>query len=257
MISRYEVSLNGVSMADLNENLLILDVSHDQPKFQRETVNIAGREGLVIENQYRETASVTITFELHIYGIAERQSALDSVISWAKNGGILKTNDREGQRLVCICDKFPSVNSVKRWTDSLSITFSAYGIPYWENDVPSALTLSGRNASGNLEVSGNGGNALVSCEITVKAERLTQVRVRAGDSFIELVGLGITANKVIEINYSNNGVLSIKCGNTSLMSNRTANSSDDLIVPSGKTSAFSISANTSVLVSFSVRGCWL
>lgn len=256
MISRYEVVLNDVSMADLNENLLILDVSHEQPKFQRETVHIAGREGLVIEDQYRETASVTITFELHIYGIAERQAALDSVISWARNGGILKTNDREGQRLVCICDKFPSVSSVMRWTDPLSITFSAYCIPYWEDDVPLALTLSGRNASGNLEVSGNGGNALVSCEITARAA-LSQIRVNAGSSFIELTGISIPANGVVKISYDNDGVLSIKYGNTSLMNKRTAGSSDDLVVPSGKTSTFSISANASVLVAFSVRGCWL
>lgn len=256
MISRYEVVLNNVSMADLNENLLILDVSHEQPKFQRETVHVAGREGLVIENQYRETASVTITFELHIYGIAERQSALDSVISWARNGGILKTNDREGQRLVCICDKFPSVNSVKRWTDSLSITFSAYGIPYWEDEQASVITLSGKNASGNMEVSGNGGNALVSCEITARAT-LSQIRVNAGSSFIELSGINIPANGVVKIGYGNDGVLSIKYGNTSLMNKRTAGSSDDLVVPSGKTSTFSITASASVLVAFSVRGCWL
>lgn len=255
MISRYQVWLNDESMSNINNNLLILDVSYEQPKYQMETAQIVGREGMSIGNKYRETASVTITFELHIYDITDRQSALDDVIAWARNGGILKTNDRDGQRLVCVCDKFPSITSVKKWTDALSITFTAYGIPYWEDEEATTLTLNGTNASGTLAVDGNGGDAFVSCVVTA-VNNITSFRVDAGDTFIQLDGINVPSGGSVAISYEN-GILSIKQGAVSLLNKRTALSSDDLVVPSGDSSTFSLIASDTASATFSVRGCWM
>lgn len=255
MISRYEVSLNDIKMAELDDRILILDVSQNEPKVQTETVPIAGREGLLVTRRYRESVSVTVTFELHVYSISERQEVCQKVNQWAKNGGSLKTNDRIGQYLDCVCDKQLSITSVKQWTAPLSITFTAYRIPYWQNESATLVNLSGRSITGSMDVNGDGGNAFVSCTIAPQGT-LTSVRVACANSFIELSGINVASGSVVEIGYSN-GVFRIMNGNTSLMNKRTASSSDDLTVPSGEVSNISVIANVPVLATFTARGLWL
>lgn len=132
MISRYDVTLNGTRMAEISNKILILDVQYEPPQYARNLFQRANRNGALVGKAYKQRAAVSIVFEIHEYDIAERQRILARIIKWAKNGGDLRINDRVNQKLICICDELPAIESVRDWTSELTITFAAYAIPYWQ-----------------------------------------------------------------------------------------------------------------------------
>lgn len=140
MISRYEVTLNGTSMGEVSENIIIKDVQYEKPKYKRNLFQLADRHGSRPGKAYKDRAAVTIVFEIHEYGVADRQRVLADIITWARNGGDLRINDRPGQKLICVCEEFPAIESVRDWTNDLSIMFAAYACPYWQEVNPTIVT---------------------------------------------------------------------------------------------------------------------
>ena len=257
MISRYEVSLNGVDMASLNENLKILNVEYPAPEITLTKNATAGRDGARITRRYREAARVTVKFELHIYDIAQRQAACQDIARWAANGGALRINDRPDTHLNVICETLPSITSVRDWTKTLALEFAAYRFPYWEDDTETQITLSGVNTSGTVYVPGNTGadaRALVSATITARAN-LTWVTVFAGAG--TFIGLGAMRNgETVEIGYDDDLILYIRKGGTSILNTRNEISTDDLLAECGKNNLFTLQSNGAAQVTFRTRGCW-
>lgn len=256
MISRYDVALNGQHMSDLDDNLLVLDVSYPEPSMSSNDTEFGYMDGTIPGDQYITSTSVTITFELHIYDIAEREAVRQKVVSWAKEGGTLTVNDRVGQMLECKCTQYPSVSSVKNWTDTLSITFTAFVTPYWQEVDATTVTVAGINPSANLKTPGNGGYAYVSCSV-VAGGTLTSLKITVGDTYIELSNISISRGSTVSISYDSEKHIVIKSGGTSLLSKRTALSSDNLLAMSGETTRVSIITNVTATTTFSVRGCWM
>lgn len=255
MISRYVATLNDINFAEIDERLLILNVNHAPPNYQLSKNMMANKMGAVVGRKTKECAKVTISFEIHAYLIDERQAILQAVIGWARNGGTLRLNDRPAQKLVCVCEELPSIDSVRDWTAPLNIVFAAYGIPYWQEENASVISLSGSNASGMIDVPGNGGDACVDCTIVPRGT-LTSVRLTAGSTFIELTGLSIGSGSQLLITHDDNQILHITAQGASRLSKRTGQSSDDLVVPSGATSRVATASNVPVTATFSTRGLW-
>lgn len=256
MRSRYEVTLNGEPMSEIDENLLILDVKYPDPGIDIATLQNGGKDGAQITRTYKEAARVTVAFELHIYGIADRQEACQKVIAWARAGGILEVNDRPDQRLRCVCESYPTVSSVRNWTDPLQVSFVAYPLPWWEATEEETLSLIGKNASGQLEIPGTGGDAAVSVSVTANGY-VTTLQITAGNTTIKLNGLSLNNGQTLEIGYDNEQHIFIRNGSTSLLGYRTADSSDELRIPSGAKSTVGIVSNTNVRATFKSRGCWI
>ena len=259
MISRYEVTIGGHKLSRVHKDLLILDVSYDPPEIGYTIATVAMRDGVTITRQYKGKVTCTVTFELHIYGIEERQTALQDVMTWAQGSGALRTNDRPEQRLEnFVIESYPSISSVRNWTDPLTITFAAYNWPYWVDEEETTLKVSGKTGKGTLKVPGNAGmngNTLVEVDVTANAA-LSKITLTVGSTSIALEEISVPKNGVIKIAYNSQKVLSIKYGSKSLLANRTAKSSDDLLAACGKSTNVSISASTSVSAVFRARGCW-
>lgn len=254
MISRYEAILNNAPLSGISPDILILDIRYTPPAIENETYTVAKRQGARIRRRYVGKSTVVIDFAIMAYDTRRRQEICNSVAKWAKNGGILWTNDRTDQRLKCVCDAFPTITSALKWTDTLSITFSAYAIPFWEEIIPATLSLTGTSGSGRLYVPGNVDGALV--EATIKVNKaINSVTLTANDTSITLAGISIGAGNTIVISYDDDGIQSIKNGTTSLLDKRTG--SDDLLANCGVVNALSFSAYASVTVDFKVRGLWL
>ena len=256
MISRYEVVLNGQSMSEIDERLLILDVNYPDHEYEMQTSTPAGSESTIVDNRKKGKASVTVTFELHVYDIAERQEVLQRVIAWCKNGGTLQVNDRPEQRLNAICENIPALGSVRDWTSPLAIVFSAYTIPYWEDIEETSVSLQGSNTSRTIAVPGLAGETPVNVEIT-SSQTITAFAVGAGSNTINVKGISCPPNTPIRIGHDANGLLYIRQNNTSILNKRTAESSDDLKVPCGGNARISVTASASVTAKFSIRGYWL
>ena len=256
MISRYEVKLNGQNLSEINENLLILNVGYERPEFQKTIFAPANRETQIIQRRRKGQARVIVSFELHLYDIAERQAVYQQVVSWCRNGGVLQTNDRPEMRLNVVCDEFPAIESVRDWTQEMQVTFAAYAYPYWEDADETVSTLTGSNARGSMLVPGNIGETLANISVTAN-DAISHLSVSIGGNTITLSGISIPRGGVVQFGHDNNALLFIRNGSTSLLNKRTSASSDDLTAQCGANNSIAVTASASVTAQFSVRGCWL
>lgn len=260
MISRYEVSLNGISLASLHESILILDVIHPVPEYNYNTIGSVKRNGVRIQRQYKEKQTCTIVFAIRAYDIRDRQKISQSIVAWARNGGKLRVNDREGQYLDCVCESLPSVNSVRNWTDPLEITFAAYVIPYWQEEELTTVVFPSSQAQGvNIYIPGNGGIVEVGVTFTVNSDLASggwiTCRGENGSSLHLGRGMEFVAGTTITIDYDENHIMRIKDtdGNSYLYYRL---GTDDIIGICGQVNGFWFDSNPACSVSFFARGRW-
>ena len=259
MRSRYRISVSGVQMDTLDNDLLILDIQHSEPEFAITGNRNANGDGydVIADEAYFMKTTVTVTFELHIYDVAQRNAVCQKVNAWAAAGGTLTTNDRAGQRLWNTrCEKFASIASAKNWTDPLTLVFATTYIPYWLSNDEKKLTLTGKSAKGKLKMDGNIGEAQVRATVTAEAN-ITSFQITAGDKTLKLTGLSLASGKELVIDYVRNRYLRIRADGKSVMANLDKASSDLLTIPCGAESQISISANNKVTAVITARGRWL
>lgn len=254
MISRYEVVLNGKALSAVSADILVLDVNYPPPSIQTEVYTVANRSGGRIYRRNNDKLSVTISFVIRAYDIKERQKICNAVEMWAGRGGVLQINDRESQRLHCVCDTLPTITSAMRWTDPLTVTFTAYALPFWEDIVPSMLTLSGTSKSGELFVPGCVDNTVVEVEALANST-ITSLSFTVNGRTLSLSGLSVASGQVVRITYDDNMIQSIKAGNTSILNYRSG--VDDLLADCGKKNTCSFTSNVSTNVTFKARGLWV
>lgn len=253
MKSRYEAFIDGIALSSVNPNLIILDIAHVVANPSIQTASVAKRNGSIPMDESQNGSAVVITFELHIYSISERQRVCQQVVQWAK-GNILETNDRNGQRLHVKCTQFPSISSAVKWTAPLTVTFTAFEHPHWEEKTPSQVQTSASGEEILLFVPGNAGDALV--EVDIQPNATTQnITVSVGNTSMTLTGISATASDLVTIGYDDKGFLFIKKGETSLMGKRTG--SDDLLAECGKLNTVSFECSADVTVTFKARGLWM
>ena len=257
MISRYRASLNGVQLDSLHKDLLILDIGYSGAMINITPERVANLDGFDYKNPYAEKQTVTITFELHIYDVKKRNEAWQKINTWAKAGGTLAINDREGQHLEAVrCEQFPAIGSVRNWTDPLTIVFATTYNPYWVSDVDSTITLIGISTRGIIKPSGNAGSSLVSALVTTDAP-VSSFQIVVGSTNIRLTGLSLLAGQRLSIDYLKGRYMRILENNRSAMHKMAPSSSDNLRAVCGENNVVSINANNRVTAVVIARGLWL
>lgn len=245
MISRYEAYMDGIALSSLDPSIYVLNIQYGDVQQSINTRAVAGRPGARIIKRKFDIASVTILFEIHEYDTVKRQAVCSKIQKWA-DGQILSASDRPGQQLRCVCETYPKVNA-KEWTEAISMTFAGYNPPYWENENETIIKTT---SSKKAYVPGNAPETLVSATITV-GESISSLTVTAGSKSLVLA-VSAVQNDKIYIGYDENNILYIKKNTTSILDKRTGD--DDLTVPCGEFSTFSVSGGVSA--EFKVRGCW-
>ena len=257
MIGRYEAYMDGTALSSIDDKILVLDIKYTPATVQRKTERLANRPGARAYGKTIGSAQAVITFEIHEYDTVKRQEICDKITAWA-NGMYLRTSDKAWKRMRCVCDKYPSVQS-KKWTEPVTMTFSAYNPPFWQDMNPVVLTLGGTSGatsgSGSVFVPGNAEDSLVSVTVTAKAG-ISSLSLTANGNTFSFSGLSLSSGDTVTIGYDDDLMLSIKKGNTSIMGKRAASSADDLKVNCGKSNAFSFTADGAAVVTFSARGWW-
>lgn len=256
MTSRYRVRLGNIQLDSLNKNILILDVAYSP--FEK-TVNkyaTANLDGYDIQKTYIAQQKVTVTFELRIYNIAERNKVLQQINLWASAGGSLYVNDRDNQYLSVVCDEYAVLNSVRNWTDPLTLVFVTKHVPHWLSSKISTVTVSGKSGKGTLKLDGNIDSSLISVTITAN-ESISSLQVVVGDTKLVLKKLSVASGKQIIIDYINARYLRIRADGKSVLSSLQPESTDVLSAKCGTSTAVSISANNKITAVFSGRGKWL
>ena len=248
MISRYEAFMDGVPLSSLDPSIYVLNIQPGNNNPNIRTSNISGRAGSRVIRKNFESVSVTILFEIHEYNTEKRQAVCSKVKKWA-NGKILSVSDRPGQQLRCVCESYPIANA-REWTEAVSMTFTGYNPPYWENE---NATLVKTTSSKKAYIPGNAPETLVSAVVTVNSS----ISSLTLTTWVKSLVLAVSAvqNDKIYVEYDENNILHIKKNSTSILDKRTGD--DDLTVPCGEFSSFSVTADGSVSAVFEARGCWL
>ena len=254
MKSRYVVLLNDVSLESLDSNIYVSDIAYRAAQLQRENTRIQGRDGMYSGKEYISGSTVVVSFAVRRYDTQGRQATVQEIIRWAINGGWLKTSDRPGQMMYVKCSGLPAVTSALRWTDTLSVEFTALDYPFWVEEVPVEVTLT-KDQTKTLYVPGVY-KACAEATITAGAA-LTSLTVACGDTQMALDGVSVPNGGVIKIQYiGEHHLLDIRYNNESLLAYRTPESDDDLIAQPGDNSV-TFTPNAAATCQLSVKGVWL
>lgn len=253
MKMRYACQMDGVELDSLAPSIYITDVVEAAPTLDTSYVGIA-KGGQRILRRLRTTSVVTVSFLIREYDVTRRKAVCQQVADWAQ-GTFLTINDRPGQRLRVVCSVLPVIRSALKWTDKLTMTFTAYEQPYWEDAIPNVARLTG-SGNADLRFAGNVKDVPLWAEVTAK-DAVTRVSIAVNGQTITLEGLGMATGDVLRIGYDDHGLQYIRVNEASRLHCRTVDSADDLLLQPMQTNSISLTADGSVSAAFSVRGRWL
>lgn len=254
MTHNFEAYMNGIRLTSLG-GIYITDISHRPAQMEVSTTPLARTHGEHILESKWSRAQVVIEFILLGSTPMARQEKCQAIAAWAKEGTLI-TSDRPFQQLKCICTDPPKIDSAMDRAARLTMEFTAYEDPFWEDELPATVILSGTEASGTLFVPGNADSAAVEIEAAPVGGTLNDLSLTVNGSSIILENLGATALNPLKISYSHK-LQKITVGEISALGKRTAASADDLIARCGIPNAISMTADTAAFVRFIVRGKWL
>lgn len=254
MRTRYLAALDGVELSAIAPEIIVTDITHNASVREVRASDIAGRNGKLYTRTVTSSAGVTVSFEIHTQDVRRRAAIMEDVQRWAMPGGVLTTSDRPDRVLRVVCESLPTVGSAQKWTGISSIGFVAYSVPFWEDEAPRRVIITG-NGSKSLFVPGFAAPASV--EATIKntgSGTISTVTLTAGDTSMTFTGLALKAGQTLTLAHDARGLLTARIGGTSVLAKRTAASSDELELEPGTTAALSVSTNGTASTAFEVRG---
>lgn len=254
MRSRYIAALDGVELSSIAPEIIVTDIAYGQPVRELQTRQLAGRDGQVITRTITGGVSVTIYFEVHEQNVRRRMSIMEAVQRWAHRGGMLTTSDRPGRRLRVICDSLPVISSALKWTGTCSLTLTAYASPFWEDELPTIVTISG-NGGKTINVPGFAAPAGYAVNIkNTGTSAISSAKITAGDTFLQFAGISIPAGKALEISHDKRELLTATIDGSSVLEKRTPASSDDLVLYAGKSVTLSATTDGTSTTTVQIRG---
>ena len=179
---------------------------------------------------------------------------MEDVQRWAMPGGLLTTSDRPDRVLCVVCESLPTVGSAQKWTGVCSIGFMAYAVPFWEDETPRRVSITG-NGSKTLFVPGFAAPASV--EATVKntgSGTISSVTLTAGETSMTFNGLSLASGQTLTVSHDARGLLTARIGGTSVLNKRTAASSDELELDPCRNATLTAATNGTASTTFAVRG---
>lgn len=258
------VALDFRELDELDPRILIQGVEPGAGKDTIGTVSLWGGTGSRVTGRHRDSLDVTVKFSLDIKKDRywERAEVFDRIMTWASAGGWLTLSQKPGRRLRVVAAQLPSEGDPLEWTNRYSITFRAYGVPYWQ-DVQVTRTGSSGSASASLtlDVGGNTETAAEAAITNTSGATVNTLTLTAGGSAMTFAGLGLADGETLHIDHEDDGlrcVLRIRiedAGGTfrTALDKRTPESSDDLTVTPGE-NAVTLSAGGAVTLRVWCRG---
>lgn len=240
MMTRYQVWLNGQGLHDISDAIWITDIQEKAPELDVVSMRRPMRDGTLVLARTRSQMEVTIVMQIRAYNIAERKEIMQQVNAWARAGGDLSTSDRPGQRLRVLHNP-SALTSALKWTDKVTISFIAYGIPYWEESNPAHVAVNGQGTY-ELRPVGTAHDTRLTAEITATGN-INTLNITADGQTLRLSNIPLSTGSTLVIDYDASGLLVMRVGNVPVLSKRTPDSADEIIIPQNKTTTVTIGAN--------------
>lgn len=258
--SRTRVWLNNIGLQDIDPSIIVHDVSYQANPIDAKTFDLPKFHGSRLMLRRFGVGIVTVAFEIHEYSQIFRQSILERIVAWAMTGGALTCDDRPGKRLYVACTGAPAIDSTQKWTNQLSITFTAFDNPFWEDINPIQTELTGTNVSGQIYGIGSAVGPYIEVKAVCSSGTLSSITLNVGSTSIKLEEIVIISGYPLWIYYDAKHVQHIvrRHGDSesSLMTNRTTSSDDDLIANLGVYTPVSFVADNASTVTFMARGLY-
>lgn len=235
MTTPFDLTLHGESLSALDERIAVTDI----------------REALQMDGDRRKAISVEVRLCIHEENPVLRREVMSKIIAWASQGGLLTTSDRPGQRLTAVCTELPTL-SAQDWTAELALRFVSAHTPWWESITP--VMVSG-NAILTVDVPGNAAHTVAEAIlINAGTDVVTELTLRCDLTEMTFRGITLRPGSIFNLTYSQGNLLAWVDGE-SVLHRRTAQSSDELTLPCGRTSTVYATAEGEPLqATFTIRG---
>lgn len=245
--------MDGVALSSIGP-FMIKQVSETAPTMSVQSGERPGRYGQIITSRKRQSLKLTMEVViLELHDLARRAALVEQLAAWAA-GSVLELSNHRGRRLHVVCTGVPTVGNARDYNAAIRTEWTAFAVPYWEDVTANVTSLNGKSANGTLLIDGTE-QAPVDVTVEATGGKLTSVAVTVGGNKIELKSLNVAKGSTITISRDDRDDLIIRSGTEGLLSHRTAESADDLMVRPGRTSV-EYTANTACRVMFSARGRW-
>lgn len=248
-------SLNGINPQLHSEALILNDVRELPPEIQRTVVNVAARNGSRLLRTRAEGLSVSLDFELHELNAAARLELCRYLAYWAAPGGWLTLSHRPGQRLWVTCDAPPTLTSALRWTEPITVTFTAWEAPWWESVNVTSATGTGRSGHVTIRPPGDQKTCL-QWEITAQTT-VTSLTVKTERESIHLRNFTLPPGETLLLDYDDLRLPRLTAQSRSYLAHRTPESAEDLMLLPGVDNTVTWEADGNVAVKFTARGRYL
>ncbi len=244
MILKRRAALDGVQLDELDKRILIQGVDPGAGKDALTTVSLFGAGGSRVTSRHRDSIDATVTFSIDIKPreMEQRTEVFRKVLSWAARGGWLTLSQKPGQQLRVIAAQLPSEGDPLAWTNRYTITFRAFGVPYWQDALPNSMQNSGAATADKLMSVGGNTATVCDAEFTnTSGGAIQTLDLSCGGSAFHFAGLALANGETLCIDHHDIGeacTLRIRIKSTggvyrSAMNKRTGTSSDDLRVEPG------------------------
>ena len=237
---KHRVALNGAQLDELDERVLVLGVTEAAARLNITTANRFGG-GVRVASELRDALDVSVTFGIRLRSsadeLAQRSEIFEKVAAWAAGGGWLTTNIRPDRRIHVQCAQLPAAGDQTDWASEYTITFRAYGVPWWQGSNPTSFTTStSKGTSKALEIAGTAQSVLEFSLLNTSGAEMSAFTLTAGAYSLAFSGLGLQSGETLEVDHDAEGLLRIRIQSTggvwrSAMAKRSG--SDELRVSPG------------------------
>lgn len=238
MILSRRVALNGLQLDELYGRIVIRGVETGVPDESIKGVNLMGGAGQRVASQHWETMEVTVRFAIDVpkTDLITRRRIWEDVCSWAMGGegGWLTVNYLLGRRFFVDKAVLSAPGDLREWTDEYTITFRAYHIPFWQDEIPAKVTAT--NSTGGTMTLRVGGMFPTVADVdftNTSGSTMSTFSITAGGNTISLTGLALADDETLKIHHGTDGILRITEGGRNAYGKQSTGGANDLYVNPG------------------------
>jgi len=229
-----QISLNGEPLGSVHPSIVIRNID---PGAASENVQSAGRmngTGSRITGSAWEPRDVTVTYAIDIpkKQLTERREVFDSVCAWARKKGWLTVSFMPFKRLYVDKTEIGSMGDAFEWTNEFTITFKAYNVPFFQDEIPVVVTkTSVSGGSHSINVKGNAPGVLDVSFKNTSGGSCADVAFTIGGKTLTFTGVNLANNAVLSVTHGTDDLLKAYVGTTSVYDKLTGG--DDLYTDPG------------------------
>lgn len=244
---RHRVALAGRELDEIDDRIIIQGVQTRSAKSTQSAVSLYGANGQRLAVAQRDNIDIQVKFGILVRktDMALRAELLDGVNLWAASalkeygGAWLTLNYKPNRRMHVYLVEAAEEGDLKDWANTFTLTFRAYGVPYWQEVSAEAITTDVTTAKTALMTVNGSAQTVAEIELyNASGAQINTAGVSAGGRAMSFSGLAMLGGETLVIDHDDEGLLRIRIraangAYRSAYDKRMPNSANDLYVMPG------------------------